>query len=103
MLDARHPSALARALGTTPRQLTAALSAAQLLPALPGAIIGIPAGIGLYDAVSPGGPVTIPPASWTTAAVLGTMLTVAALTALPARLGARQPVSRLLQAELTSG
>ena len=103
VLDARHPSALARALGTTPQQLTAALSAAQLLPALPGAIIGIPAGIGLYAAVSPGGSVTIPPASWITAAVLGTMLAVAALTALPARLGTRQPVSRLLQAELTSG
>ena len=46
---------------------------------------------------------TIPPASWITVAVLGTMLAVAALTALPARLGTRQPVSRLLQAELTSG
>jgi putative ABC transport system permease protein len=99
VLDARHPSALARALGTTPGQLTTGLSAAQLLPAIPGAIIGIPAGIGLYAAVSNGGGLTIPPTSWITAATLGTLLALAALTAIPARLGARRPISGILQAE----
>lgn len=99
VLDARHPSALARALGTTPGQLTTGLSAAQLLPAIPGAIIGIPAGIGLYAAVSNGGGLTIPPSSWITAATLGTLLALAAFTAIPARLGARRPISGILQAE----
>ena len=48
VLDARHSSALARALGATPQQVTAGLSAAQVLPALPGALLGIPLGIGLF-------------------------------------------------------
>ena len=100
VLDARHPSALARAFGTTPGQLATSLSAAQLLPAIPGAIIGIPAGIGLYAAVSNGGALTIPPMSWIAAAALGTLLAVAGLTAIPARLGARRPISSILQAEL---
>ncbi|WP_300613114.1 FtsX-like permease family protein, partial [Trebonia sp.] len=37
-LDARQPTALARALGGTPRQVTAGLAAAQVLPVLPGAL-----------------------------------------------------------------
>ncbi len=61
VLDARRASALARALGATPRQVSLGTSAAQLLPALPGAVLGVPAGIGLYTAVSKGGVVTIPP------------------------------------------
>ena len=60
VLDARRASALARALGATPRQVSLGTSAAQLLPALPGAVLGVPAGIGLYTAVSKGGVVTIP-------------------------------------------
>ena len=99
VLDARHLSALARSLGTTPRQLVVGLCAAQLLPALPGAVAGIPAGIGLYAAVSGGGGLAVPPVSWLAAAALGTLLALAVLTAIPARLGARQPISALLQAE----
>lgn len=38
VLDARRPSALARAFGATPQQVTSSLSAAQLMPALAGAI-----------------------------------------------------------------
>jgi hypothetical protein len=41
VLDARHASALIRALGATPRQVRAGLAAAQVLSALPGAIVGI--------------------------------------------------------------
>jgi hypothetical protein len=48
------------------------LSASQLVPALPGAILGVPVGVGLYAAVSSGGAVT---------------------------LGARQPVAPILQSE----
>jgi hypothetical protein len=103
VLDARHASALARALGTTPGQLTTGLSAAQLLPAIPGAVIGIPAGIGLYAAISNGAGLTIPPTAWIATATLGTLLAIAALTAIPARLGARRPIAGILQAETALG
>jgi putative ABC transport system permease protein len=101
VLDARHTSALARALGVTPRQLAAGLAAAQVLPALPGAILGIPLGIGLFALANGGGAAatTIPPTWWLLAAVLGTLLAVAALTTIPARIGARRPAGEILQAE----
>jgi putative ABC transport system permease protein len=81
-------------------QVAAALSMAQLIPALPGAILGIPAGIALVVAVSHGATLTIPPAWWLMAVVLGTLLVVAGLTAIPARIGARRPVAEILQSEL---
>ncbi len=99
VLDARHSSALQRALGATPAQVTAGLSAAQLLPALAGAIAGIPGGVGLYDAAKNGGPTTVPPSWWLAAAVLGALLVLAALTAVPARIGARRPPADLLGSE----
>jgi len=99
VLDGRYPAALARALGTTPRQLTAGLSASQLLPALPGGIIGVPAGIGLYAAVSNGGGLTLPPFAWLVAVVLAVLLAVALLTAIPARIGAGHPIVGILQSE----
>ena len=99
VLDARQSSALARALGATPRQLSAGVAAAQLLPALPGALLGIPLGIGLFAAANGAGTVTIPPAWWLLAAVLGTLVAVAGLTTIPARIGARRPVAEILQSE----
>jgi predicted lysophospholipase L1 biosynthesis ABC-type transport system permease subunit len=101
VLDGRYPAALARALGTTPRQLTAGLSASQLLPALPGAIVGVPAGIALYAAVNSGGELSLPPASWLVAVVLAVLAAVALLTAIPARIGASHPVVGILQSEAT--
>jgi putative ABC transport system permease protein len=98
-LDAKRASALARALGSTPRQVTAGISAAQVIPALPGALLGVPLGIGLFAAANHAGIVTIPPAWWLTAIVLGTLLAVAVLTSIPARIGARSPVAEILQAE----
>jgi ABC-type lipoprotein release transport system permease subunit len=98
-LDARHASALARALGATPRQVSAGLSAAQVLPALTGAILGIPGGIGLVSAVDPDS-TTLPPLWQLLAVVPGTVLVVAALTAIPARIGARRPAAEILQSEL---
>ena len=48
-LDARHSSALARALGATPGEVSAGLSAAQVLPALAGAVLGVfPGGFALF-------------------------------------------------------
>jgi putative ABC transport system permease protein len=100
VLDARRPSALSRALGATPQQVTTGLSATQLLPALPGAILGIPLAIGLDAAVSSGQPLPIPPAWQLLAVVLATLLMVAALTAIPARIAARRPAAEIIQSEL---
>jgi putative ABC transport system permease protein len=98
-LDTRHSSALARALGATPRQVSAGLSAAQVLPALTGAILGIPGGIGLIAAVDPDS-TTLPPLWQLLAVVAGTVVVVASLTAIPARIGARRPAAEILQSEL---
>jgi putative ABC transport system permease protein len=99
MLDTRHPAALARALGATPRNVAAGLTAAQLLPAVPGVLLGIPLGIGLFAAADHGGLITVPPAWWLAAAVLATLAAVAGLAAVPARVGARRPAAEILQAE----
>jgi ABC-type lipoprotein release transport system permease subunit len=98
-LDARRSSALARALGATPQQVSAGLSAAQVLPALAGAALGIPGGIALFAATSDTD--TIAPPLWQLLAVVpGTVLVIAALTAIPARFSARRPAGEILQAEL---
>jgi len=97
-LDARQPSALSRALGGSPGQVAAGLSAAQVLPALPGALIGIPLGIALFAVANSGGVVSVPPGSWLAAVVLGALAAVALLTAIPARLGARRPAAPILRA-----
>ncbi len=102
VLDARHSAALARALGATPQQVSAGVSAAQVLPALPGALLGIPLGIVLFAAASGAGTrvLTVPPAWWLAAAVLGTLAAVAGLTTIPARIGARRPAAAILASEL---
>ncbi len=99
VLDARHSSALARALGATPQQVSEGIATAQVLPAIPGTLLGIPLGIGLFAAVSQGAGVVTPPAWWLAAAVLGMLVVVAVLAAIPARVGARRPVSPILQSE----
>lgn len=100
MLDTRHAVALARALGATPQQVTAGLAAAQVLPALVGALLGIPGGFGLVEVVKNGGTLATPPAWWLIATVLGTVVAVAAITAVPAWLGAHRPAAGILQSEL---
>jgi ABC-type lipoprotein release transport system permease subunit len=106
VLDNRHSSALARALGATPREVSAALAAAQVLPALVGAILGVfPGGFALFAAINAitGGDsdrATLPSLWQLLTVVLATVLVVAALTAVPARLGGRRPVTETLQAEL---
>ncbi len=100
VLETRRPSALTRALGASPRQLGAGLVAAQLLPALPGALLGIPLGIGLFALANGGGTrvTVVPPAWWLVAAVIGTILAISVLSAIPARIGARQPIAPVLTA-----
>jgi hypothetical protein len=60
-----------------------------------------PLGIGLSAAANGAGAAatTIPPAWWLLVAVLGTLLAVAALAIIPARIGARRPAGEILQAE----
>jgi putative ABC transport system permease protein len=101
VLDTRRFSAVVRSLGATPRQSAAGLSAAQLLPALIGGIIGIPAGEVLYAVVQHGGRQASPSPWWLLAMVAGILLAVGGLTAIPARFGAQRPVSEALAAEAT--
>lgn len=98
-LETRRPLAIARTLGATPQQVAAGISLAQLLPALPGALAGIPMGTGLYAINAVGGRMTTPPAWWLLTAAAGIVLAVAALTAIPARMAARKPVAQVLSAE----
>jgi putative ABC transport system permease protein len=97
-LDNRHSSAIARALGATPRQVSTGLSVPQVLPALGGAVLGIPAGLALFASLS--GDETANPPLWQLLAVVpATVFVVAVLTAIPARLGGCRPVADTLQAE----
>ena len=101
VLDARHASALARALGATPQQVSAGLSAAQALTALAGALLGVPGGFGLFSGVKKdGGPVAVPPLWWLAATVPGTVAAVAAISTVPAWLGTRRPAAEVLESEL---
>jgi len=98
-LDARAASAVARALGATPRQVSAGIAAAQVMPAVPGALLGIPLGIELFAAASGIGRLVVPPAWWLAAAVLGVLIAAAVLASIPAWLGTRRPAAEILQAE----
>jgi ABC-type lipoprotein release transport system permease subunit len=97
VLEARHASALARALGATPRQVTAGLAVAQTLPAFVGSMLGIPGGIGIYYAFIPrSGTMTMPSGFWVVFIVVATQVAVGLLTAIPTRIGARRPVAQAL-------
>jgi putative ABC transport system permease protein len=99
VLDARWSSALARALGVTPGQVSAGLAVAQMLPALAAAIVGIPAGMLLYTAVKRGETTVHPQVWWLACVVLATPLVVGALTVIPARIAARAGVVPVLRSE----
>jgi putative ABC transport system permease protein len=99
--DAKHASAITRALGATPQQVTSGLSAAQSLPAFFGALLGIPGGYLLFN-VAKNGDVNaaLPAVGDLVAVLLGAVVVVTLLTAVPARWGARRPVATILQSEL---
>jgi ABC-type transport system, involved in lipoprotein release, permease component len=97
-MEARATMAIVRTLGATPGQVAAGLSAAQLLPSLPGAVLGVPLGFLMYLSFRVGN--TIPPRlSWMAGVALATLVVTAALTVLPARLAARRSVAATLSAE----
>jgi ABC-type lipoprotein release transport system permease subunit len=99
VLDSRRPAALARALGASPQQVSAAVAWAQVLPAVLGVLAGVPLGLGLFEAANHGGRLTVPPVWWLTLAALGILVGVAVLASIPAQVGARHPVTRALEAE----
>jgi ABC-type lipoprotein release transport system permease subunit len=96
--DARRTSAVSRAFGATSAQIATGLSTAQLLPALLGALVGLPAGIFLYRMVTQE-KLAVPPVWQLLAVLLGTTVAITALAALPARLGAGRSVAAVLQAD----
>jgi putative ABC transport system permease protein len=97
VIDARRSTALARALGATPRQISAGLTTAQLLPALVAAVLGIPVGLLVYRVSGGGG--ASPPIVWLLAVIPGTLVVVAVLTAIPARIAGNRPVAETLRAD----
>jgi len=97
VLDARQPLAVARTLGATPAQAALGLAVAQLLPALPGAALGL--WFGYRMAVDDDAPTqSYFPMIATT---VGVVLAVAVLTAVPALLAARRPVAETLRSAPT--
>ena len=100
-LEARHPAAVARALGVTPRQIAAGLTAALLLPAVLGVLLGILGGIGLHHLAKEAGPTPVPPLLWLAATAIALLLVIAVLTAVPVAIDARRPVAEALQSEAT--
>ena len=99
VIDTQIATALARALGATPRQVGAGITTAQLLPGLVAACVGIPAGLMLYQLAGGNLNDAMPPMLWLLAVIPGTLIAVAAATAIPARIGARRPVAGILRAE----
>jgi putative ABC transport system permease protein len=70
-----------------------------VLPALVGAGLGIPGGLALFAALGGGGDGVATPLWQLLAVVPVTVLVIAALTSIPARLHARRPVAEILQSE----
>ena len=97
--DSRQTTVVARALGATPRQLAAGLCAAQVIPAVAGAIAGIAGGYGFFTVANQGGTASQPPTWWLAAAVLSTMIVVTGLTSVSARLSTRPAITSSLQAD----
>ncbi len=99
-LDCRHPLAVMRALGASPEETVASVSAAQLVPALCGAVLGIPGGLALYHLAHKGSGVTATPAALLLiAVVVCAVLVITLLAAAAGRIGASRPVVQVLQAE----
>lgn len=91
---------MARTPGATPAQVIGGLCVAQLVPTLPGVLVGIPLGLALWWVLTIG-TMVLPSVWWLLVATLAMLLGVAAFTALPARIEARRAVADVLRAETT--
>jgi putative ABC transport system permease protein len=98
VIDAKRATALMRALGARIWQVSSGLVIAQVLSALPGAIVGIPLGLLLFKAAVKSSN-SLPSPLWLIATVVATPAAMAALTIIPARIGAHRPVVEVLQSE----
>jgi hypothetical protein len=87
VLGARCPSAVAGALGVTPRRFSAGRTAAPAVSAT-GRDCRSALGIELITVPSHVGVVAIPSAQWLIGATVGTLMVVARLTTISARIGA---------------
>ncbi len=99
VIDAQRPTALTRALGAAPWQISAGLTAAQLIPGLLAACLGIPVGLGLYQAAGGHLQEATPPLWWLLAVIPGTLIVVGLLTAIPARIGATRSPAEVLRSD----
>lgn len=99
VIDSQRSTAFARALGATPRQITAGLTTAQMLPGLAAALLGIPTGLLIYQLAGGNLSEANPPLLWLVAVVPGTLIAVAGLTLIPARVGAHRPIATVLRAQ----
>jgi ABC-type lipoprotein release transport system permease subunit len=99
-IDARQPLAVSRSLGATSEQVAGALTVAQVFAAVPGALVGIPAGMLLIEANIRAGSPVFPSAAALIAVWAGAVAAVAALAAVTAWLCATRPAAAILQAEL---
>jgi putative ABC transport system permease protein len=102
-LDNARASALFRAMGATPRQVTTGLTLASVLPALVAVAAGIPAGFAVFSAAAAaagdGNNSPSPTAMGLVLLLPATLLVVAALTAAPSRLAARRPAVDALRTD----
>ena len=99
ILETRHSNALARALGASSRQITAGITATQVIAALIATLAGLPSGFVLYAAVG-GNPARANlPVLLFVAIIPIAMATVAVLAAIPARIAALTPVATALRSE----
>jgi hypothetical protein len=65
--------------------------------ATPGAIVGIPLGVALFTTAVKGG--ALPSPLWLAATVIGTLVVMAALTIVPARISSMRSIVEALQSE----
>jgi ABC-type lipoprotein release transport system permease subunit len=98
VIDSQHAIAIARSLGATPKQVTAGLAATQSFSVVPGSLLGVVLGIGIF-AFARGQSPAMPSLWWFLVVILGTWIAITTLTTIPARIGAHRPVAGILQGE----
>jgi putative ABC transport system permease protein len=95
-VDARRVLTVARAVGITPNEASAALGLAQILPAGLGLALGGATGTALFRALSSSTTAT-PATAQLVALALATLILTLALTVIPSRLEARRPIAEILR------